>query len=484
MVFYYLLIYMETKKCNGIFCCGEQRPLDEFDVVKGKVRFQCRKCIKEKKRIEGALYRENNKEKIDTKNALYRENNREKAKIYATLHKENIQMKQKSYREKNKEKLKIQKALYKKNNKEKIKIVGALYYKNNREREKIKRQIYNKNNKEKINATQKEYYQNNKQKIHDKKQIDLKNQEKYIKHLIYKLRATDKKHNRDCDIDCEYITDLIKKQNNKCIYSNAHLKWAHKSGIYQGSVDRINPLEGHIKGNCQLVTVYINYFKNNLMHDKFMELIHLIKDSKNNNEDTTNEIVNYTDLPLKTKNKVIAMFEGMKNRELIRRQKNRTNELIANGYNKKEAHEQAKKEITKNNINFEIDFNFFDELRRKCNDRCALTSIKLTWKPHCINTGSIDRINPEKGYEKDNIQITSWYVNFMKNNLPNDVAKQILEQIIAHNSKENNLNENNSENSSEENNSENSSEENNSENSSENSSENNNLENSLEDIII
>ena len=411
---------METKICNGIFCDGLERSLDEFDVVKGKIWFQCRKCFKEKKRIRSILYY--------------------------------------------------------KNNKEKEKIRHALYIKNNKEKEKMRHELYNKNNKEIIYAKQKNYRQKNKQKIHDKVQSKLQNQDKYLKYLIVQLRAKDKKHNRDCDIDYEYVTELIKKQNNKCVYSGATLIWRNRSGIFQGTIDRISAKLGHVKGNCQLVTVPINHFKTDLTHDKFMKLIDLIKNGKNNNDDIDNEFITFDNLTSKAKKKIRSMFKDMKNRELERKQKIKTNELIANGSNKKEAQKQAKKEITKDDIKFEIDYNFFDELRRKCNDRCALTNIKIKWMPNCISTGSIDRIDSKKGYEKDNVQITAWYVNCMKKDLSDDVAKQILEQIIAHNSKENNskendLNENNSENNSEEN----SSEENNLENSSE---DNNSTENS------
>ena len=375
---------METKKCNGIFCGGLERSLDEFDVVKGKIRYQCRKCLREKKRIEGAIHYKNNKDKLEIKNALYRKNNREKEKIRSRT-----------------------------------------------------------------------YYQNNKQKIHDNRQ--LQDQDVYLKHLIGILKALDNRNNRDCDIDYEYIMELIKKQNNKCIYSGFELIWSNKTSINKGSVDRINPLFGHIKGNCQLVTININYFKNNLTHNKFMKLIHLIKNSKDSNDNNADEFVDYTNLPVKARAKIQTIFVRMKDRELDRKQKNKTKELIANGYNKKKARDQAIKEITPNDVILDFDYNFFNELRRKCNDRCMLTKIKLTWRPNCINTASIDRINSSLGYEKDNIQITSTYVNYMKNDLPDDIAKQILEQIIAHNSKENNSEENNSEeNSSEDNSTENS----------------------------
>ena len=367
----------DTKICNGIFCKGAQRSLNEFAVVKGKIRYQCRKCFRERAKIRQRKYRVNHKNKLRIRQELYRKNNYEKL---------------------------------------------ALQRKNNRENLRKKNRIYEKNNR---------------QKIHDKKQSKLKNQDGYIKYLIHQLRSVDKKNDRDFDIDYEYITELIKKQNNKCIYSNAELVWQNKSGIYQGSIDRIESNKGHIKGNCQLVTTALNRFKNDLSHDKFMELINLIKNSKNNNEDNVDEFITYTDSSVKIRAKIRTMFKHMKEHELNIKRRIKINELTAKGFNKKEARAQAIKEITKDNINFEIDINFFDELRRKCNNRCALTNIKLTLQPNCINTASVDRKDSSKGYEKDNIQITSWYVNCMKRDLSDDVAKQILDQIIIHNSNEN-----------------------------------------------
>jgi hypothetical protein len=361
-----------NKICNGKLCNGKIKPLTEFGTIKGKPRCICKDC----KNYESKLFREKYKEKIKTYSTKYRENNREKEKLR-----------------------------YKK---------------------------YRNNNKESIKDKLKKFRDKHKDRLHDQIQDKLQIPDKYIEYLIVQLRAKDKKANRECNIDFEYIKDLIDKQNNRCIYSGVELIWKNKAGIYQGTIDRIDSKEGHIKGNCQLTTSYINYFKTDLSDSDFKKLISLIWKSYNKIHKKEN-IIEYEKLSTECKKKISCIFKDIKKREYDRLYKIQLNLLINSGMNDDEAEIKVKKDINIKDINIDIDKKYLDELRKKQKDICCLSNMKLTWKPNCLNTASIDRIDSSKGYSKDNIQITSWYVNCMKKNLSDDIAKQILDDIMNYN---------------------------------------------------
>jgi len=408
---------------------------------------------KEKIKERNKIYEANNKEKIKERNKIYRVNNKEKIKelkqTYYENNKEQIKEQKKIYQENNKEQIKEQKKIYEENNKEKISNRKKIYYKDNKEKidkttkiyktdnkEKIKEQkkIYQTNNKEKIKEQKKIYQENNKEQIKEQKKIYKKNnkekitfvrQERLKAHdalinfLIKNAKAYDKKHDKkydiECTIDAEYIIHLIEKQNNKCFYSNVELLWEQNSGsIYQVSIDRIDSSLGHIKGNCQLVTTHVNFFKNKLSHDDF---VILIKNIKNNFYKISQEGP-IKDLTKSANQKINTMFNQIKYRALKK-------------YNKMYKDNQ----LTIKPSEFKLDFDkeYLNELRLKSGDRCALTNVELSWEPNQLNTASIDRIDSSKNYTKDNIQIILLYVNFMKQKISNEKTKQIIDDLINYN---------------------------------------------------
>jgi len=76
------------------------------------------------------------------------------------------------------------------------------------------------------------------------------------------------------------------------------------------------------------------------------------------------------------------------------------------------------KRDSKRNQNIDFDVDYLMELLEKQNYRCALSGIKLTCKMirnvHTFTNVSIDRIDNNKNYTKDNIQIVAFIVNLMK----------------------------------------------------------------------
>lgn len=337
--------------CNGKLCGGEFINTELFGTYNGKPRNQCKKCRNYSERIR--------KNKPENK-----EKERERHKKYKQENKEKERERYKKYAEKNKIKIKE------------------------------KRKIYREENKDKILSKAKE---------------KLNNQDTYLKYLIVQLRAKDKKKNRQCNIDFEYVQELIEKQNNKCIYSGAEMIWKGGAGIYQGTIDRIDSSKGHIKGNCQLVTIPLNHFKNELSDEKFRELISLIIKQKQ-------EVNNQSPLIVIDKKKVSTMFNDMKKREILRLKK-----------------EFLPLELIIEDPQIDFDKEYFYELVNKNNNRCTLTGVPLSWETRKITTGSIDRIDSSVGYRKDNIQLTLWYVNCLKKDMNNETCLKLIDEIVRYN---------------------------------------------------
>lgn len=80
----------------------------------------------------------------------------------------------------------------------------------------------------------------------------------------------------------------------------------------------------------------------------------------------------------------------------------------------------AKTRAKNKQIDYNISIEFLLELLSKQNNKCNISQQKLTFiiGQGIINTNvSIDRIDSNKGYAKDNIQLICYIVNIMKNNM-------------------------------------------------------------------
>jgi len=80
---------------------------------------------------------------------------------------------------------------------------------------------------------------------------------------------------------------------------------------------------------------------------------------------------------------------------------------------------EARKGAEKRNINFELTINDLKTLYEQQGGLCALSGIKMTFKPGTRKRISrtklsIDRMNNNKGYTKDNIQLITWHANLAK----------------------------------------------------------------------
>ena len=116
-----------------------------------------------------------------------------------------------------------------------------------------------------------------------------------------------------------------------------------------------------------------------------------------------------------------------------------------NGFIKKiykDMHHNVKKRAKE--LNIEITCDDIHQLYTKQNGLCAISGLKLTHetyaykdKEHIINrlNISIDRINSNLGYTRDNIQLVAAIVNRMKTDLPDSEFIKICSIITEHNNK-------------------------------------------------
>lgn len=118
--------------------------------------------------------------------------------------------------------------------------------------------------------------------------------------------------------------------------------------------------------------------------------------------------------------------------------------IVGSGYieRRKSTIEGSMKEILKRTkcvckkkkIDFNIDIEYLLDLLIKQDGKCALSGQILEnstyYNPYAV---SIDRINPNKGYIKENVQLVCWVVNQMKNNLLKDDLIYWCSKIINFN---------------------------------------------------
>ena len=86
----------------------------------------------------------------------------------------------------------------------------------------------------------------------------------------------------------------------------------------------------------------------------------------------------------------------------------------------------AKRRANFKNIAFNITKNNLIQLIDKQNNRCAISDLELSWKSNELGTVSIDKIDPNKGYLLNNVQLITWYIN----SFTNDDIKYILNTMV------------------------------------------------------
>ena len=216
------------------------------------------------------------------------------------------------------------------------------------------------------------------------------------------------------EITKDDIHELYKTQNGLCAMTGIKMTCEHQKrdneqlehniNKYNVSVDRKDSNAHYTKDNIQLVCAAINRIKYILTVNQFIEICNKIVSTKNNKTNITlhqNEINKIKDDPI-----------------LITLVKARMSDLVQNA--------------KKRNIKVLINKDDVIELYIKQNKKCAHTNDVLSLEKDNNFSLSIDRIDSQKDYTVDNIQLITALANHMKNDYTNDDFISLCESVIKH----------------------------------------------------
>ena len=92
---------------------------------------------------------------------------------------------------------------------------------------------------------------------------------------------------------------------------------------------------------------------------------------------------------------------------------------------------QCKRSAKSKNLNLDISWEYLKEIWASQNGRCAYTKVEMTLPTykheHNLRKASVDRIDPDKGYERGNIEWVTVFVNLGKNGFSKDEVLSLLE---------------------------------------------------------
>lgn len=112
------------------------------------------------------------------------------------------------------------------------------------------------------------------------------NERKYFCHI----RGSAKSRNISFNLTPKYMFELLQKQEYKCMLTKEDISFDSDE---KPSLDRINSSLGYIKGNVQWVRKRINFMKNELTNEEFINLCELVtkvnKKQKDNERITEND---------------------------------------------------------------------------------------------------------------------------------------------------------------------------------------------------
>lgn len=194
-------------------------------------------------------------------------------------------------------------------------------------------------------------------------------------------------------IDYELDMEVLRKQK-LCSLTKIPMIFREGNNLYGVSLDRINSEIGYTKENTRLICRGLNYLKGDLTDGKFKEFLSSYDPSKTLNIKITNTI-------LKKITKKLSDLTTSK---------------------KFEKHGRC-----------DLDVDFLLCLLQGTNGVCPITFVLFDLsfsKAYSVYNPSLDRIDPTKGYTKDNVQWISWGANRMKLSASNVDTKEFYKKVI------------------------------------------------------
>lgn len=90
------------------------------------------------------------------------------------------------------------------------------------------------------------------------------------------------------------------------------------------------------------------------------------------------------------------------------------------------------KRISGSKVGSNIDASFLLTLWHRQEGKCALSGLPMTWVGSGPTNISVDRINPKKGYTKDNVRLLCWAVNSFKLTGSDEQMIEMARAVVAH----------------------------------------------------
>lgn len=111
-------------------------------------------------------------------------------------------------------------------------------------------------------------------KKHYKEQASKWAKNNLIHYRVISAKNRAKYKGLEFNIELKDILDLLEKQNYCCYYSG--VKFDNDKEDYTMSIDRIDSLKGYTKDNIILVLSCVNYMKNNMKEEIFLDIVNKI----------------------------------------------------------------------------------------------------------------------------------------------------------------------------------------------------------------
>jgi hypothetical protein len=213
-------------------------------------------------------------------------------------------------------------------------------------------------------------------------------------YLRKKLYMSGKRSVKNVNVNIDYlIEEYWNKYNGCCFLSGIKMRHSvngnNKIGYLNCSIDQRIPKRGYFKGNVSLVCTFINFAKTNMSEYQIQ-------------------------------NNLLIAGRNIKNGWNIP-QTEATNEEI----------DYLKKKLSDKNITQNVSLDYIVNLWNKSGKRCVLTGIEMEIAKEdienkCYNKVSIDRINSEKGYSEDNVQLVCLWVNYSKQKMTNKQFQSLI----------------------------------------------------------
>lgn len=260
--------------------------------------------------------------------------------------------------------------------------------------------------------------------INHQKRRENHTKEQFIQEMITCCKESAKKRSKTrkecgiCTINVNDILELYELQKGICIYNGKKLLF--KSNDYDKiSIDRIDSNKGYTKDNIQLLTYFSNQAKSNLTNEEYILFIkncyiHLFQNNNISNISNNSNIsfINY---------------EFNKNETIF------INKLLKTT---KSSAYKRKKQYRLNASIHTITIEDILEIYKKQKGLCVYSGIQLqfinTTNKINMNNLSIDRIDSNKGYTKDNIQLLSFCANQAKSNSSHKYFIEFIKDSYNH----------------------------------------------------